>query len=78
MKSRLHLVAALVAVAPVVGCGDAGEMPTPTEIATVRLAVVAGADHGGRPYATAMTTEITSTPPYVGDPDGIGEALITI
>jgi hypothetical protein len=77
MKSRLHKVAALVAVAQLVGCTDEGAQ-LPTEITTVRLAVVEGAHHGGRPFATPMTTEATETPPYVGDPDGRGEALITI
>ena len=50
----------------------------PTEAAVVRLAVVAGADHGGRPYSTPMTQEVTSQPPYQGDADGLGEALITV
>ena len=50
----------------------------PTEAPVVRLAVVAGADHGGRPYSTPMTQEVTSQPPYQGDSDGVGEALITV
>ena len=50
----------------------------PTEATVVRLAVVAGADHGGRPYAQAMTQEVTSQPDYHGDADGAGEALITV
>lgn len=77
MKSRLHKVAALVALAQLVGCADEGAQ-LPTESTTVRLAVVEGAHHGGRPFLTPMTTEITESPPYVGDPDGRGQALITI
>lgn len=76
MRSRLPKVVLLVAVAQIVGC--AGEDQLPTGVATVRLAVVAGSDHGGAPFATPMATEITSTPPYTGDPDGTGAALITI
>ena len=50
----------------------------PTEATVVRLAVVAGADHGGRPYSPAMTQEVTSQPVYQGDADGVGDALITV
>lgn len=49
----------------------------PTE-GTVRLAVVAGAEHGGRPFHQSMTQEVTAMPPYQGDPDGVGEATLTI
>ncbi len=77
MKSRFHKVATMAAVVPlIVACADDG--PMPTGITTVRLAVVDGADHGGAPFTTPMTTEITSTPVYTGDPDGVGDALITI
>ena len=75
MRSRFHKVAVLIAVAHMAGCADE---QMPTAVATVRLAVVAGSDHGGAPFATPMTTEITSTPLYTGDPDGTGDALITI
>ena len=75
MRSRMQKVAVLLAVTVVAACTNER---APTGIASVRLAVVAGADHGGLPLATPMTTEITSTPPYVGDPDGTGDALITI
>ena len=44
----------------------------------MRLAVVGGAHHGGRPLATAMTQEVTTTPVWAGDPDGHGHALITV
>ena len=50
----------------------------PTAPRTVQLAVVAGADHGGRPLATEMTQEVTATPVWAGDPDGHGHALITV
>ncbi|MGH7714195.1 MAG: CHRD domain-containing protein [Gemmatimonadaceae bacterium] len=77
MKTRFHKVAVLLGIALLLaGCAEDG--PVPTGIATVRLAVVAGAEHGGAPFATPMTTEITSTPVYTGDPDGVGDALITI
>lgn len=52
-------------------------MPTGSD-STVQLAVVAGADYGGRPFAESMTQELTNTPLYAGDPDGTGTALITI
>jgi hypothetical protein len=45
---------------------------------TVRLAVVASADHSGTRLATAMTQEVTSVPPWQGDSDGRGSALLTI
>ncbi|HJU72906.1 MAG TPA: CHRD domain-containing protein [Gemmatimonadaceae bacterium] len=73
MKSRFTHAALLVAL---IACGNDG--PIPTGVATVRLALVAGADHGGLPFATPMTTEITTTPVYTGDPDGTGDALVTI
>lgn len=77
MKYRFHKLAVLVAVVPLLAaCAE--DRVLPTGITTVRLAVVADADHGGAPFATPMTTEITSTPVYAGDPDGIGDALITI
>ena len=49
-----------------------------TAAPTVELALVAGADHGGRPMATPMTQEVTTTPAWQGDPDGTGTALITL
>ena len=57
--------------------GCAGDAPTATE-ATVQLALVPGADHGGRPFTTALTQEVTTAPVWAGDPDGTGIALITV
>lgn len=70
-------IAALLAAASMTLAGCAREAPTGTT-ATVQLAVVAGADHGGRPFRTDLTQEVTSTPAWAGDPDGTGTALITI
>lgn len=53
------------------------ESPTPTE-ATVRLAVIAGSDHGGAPFSETLTQEVTTVPVWAGDPDGSGTALITM
>src|SRR5215831_2481727 len=74
-SSRLAMVLAVVP-AVVIGCGQ--EHRSPVELPTVRLAVVAGAEHGGRPHSTPMTQEVTTTPPWQGDADGTGEALITV
>ena len=68
----------LLAIVPVVVSGCGREQASPVELPTVRLAVVAGADHGGRPYPPAMTQEVTTTPPWQGDADGTGQALITV
>ena len=70
-STNLAVFSALTAL--LAGCGS----PTPTE-ATVHLAVLAGADQGGRPFHHWMAQEVTVVPQYVGDPDGVGEALITI
>lgn len=51
------------------------EVPTAE---TVQLAVVAGSEHGGKPFHEPMTQEVTTQPVYSGDPDGTGSALITI
>lgn len=45
---------------------------------TIRLAVVAGAEHGGAPFTTPLTQEVTSSPVWFGDADGAGDALVTI
>ena len=68
----------LLAIVPavVIGCGR--EQESPVELPTVRLAVVAGAERGGRPHSTGMTQEVTTTPPWQGDADGTGHALITV
>jgi len=78
MVTRSSRLAALLAIvmAAVVGCRQGQE--SPVELPTVRLAVVAGAEHGGRPYSTPMTQEVTATPPWQGDADGTGQALITV
>src|SRR5688500_17179265 len=55
---------------------------TTTQVESVRLAVqetrIAGSDHGGHPFATALTQEVTQTPVWSGDADGTGEALLTV
>ena len=66
---------ALAALAALAGCTS--DAPTATQ-GTVRLALVAGAEHGGRPFTTAMTQEVTWAPAWAGDPDGAGVALITV
>ncbi len=75
MSARLILAASLTLSPILAGCTR--EVPTASE-STVQLAVVAGADHGGRPFSESMTQEVTNTPVYAGDPDGAGTALITI
>lgn len=69
-------ILATLAFAPLAILGCSQDTPDPTE--TVRLAVMAGADHGGRPFSTDMTQEVTVSPPHTGDPDGTGSALITL
>jgi hypothetical protein len=73
--NRTLVLAVLTFPAGLVGC--APDAPTAAP-ATVRLAVIAGADHGGRPFSTAMTQEVTTQPEWRGDPDGTGVALITV
>lgn len=70
-------VLASLALAPAIlaGCGDETAIPTGP---TVQLALIAGADHGGRPFSTDLTQEVTATPVWAGDPDGTGTALITL
>lgn len=76
MSVRFAKIVALTVVTPTfAGCGTDASMPTQ---ATIQLAVVAGTDHGGIPYATPMSQEVTSQPVYAGDADGVGHALITI
>ena len=76
-NSMLSLVTSLgLAAGITTGCD---REPTSPMEATVALAVkIPGADHGGRPLATTMTQEVTTAPVYAGDPDGHGEALITL
>ena len=73
LPSRIAAVLALASMA-LLGCGH----DAPTATSTVRLAVIPGAEHGGRPYSTTMTQEVTTQPVWAGDPDGAGEALITV
>jgi hypothetical protein len=75
MAARFLILAGWLAIpAALVGCGP--DAPTATE--TVELRVVPGAEHGGRPLTTPMTQEVTTVPPWEGDPDGTGSALITV
>lgn len=71
----------LLATAALAACSP--EMPT--EQGTVVLAVRAATvdEHGGRPFATSMSTETFVDPNvaggrYTGDPDGSGTARLTI
>jgi hypothetical protein len=69
------LAVSLAAVpATLAACGQ--DAPTATE--TVRLAVIAGAKHGGAPFSTRLMQEVTTVPVFAGDPDGTGTALITV
>lgn len=70
-------ITALLALASMTLAGCTREAPT-ASTESVQLAVVAGADHGGRPFRTDLTQEVTSQPVWTGDPDGTGTALITI
>ena len=73
----LRLAASLTVIATgLAACRQ--ETAIPVAVQTVRLALIAGAEHGGAPFSTPMTQEITSTPPYAGDPNGTGTALITV
>ena len=77
MSTRtLHLLSLAVTPFALVACEPQPGIPTGPTV--VHLAVMAGADHGGRPYSTPMTQEVTSQPAYQGDLDGIGEATITV
>jgi hypothetical protein len=78
MVTRSSRLAVLLAIVPAVVIGCRQEQGSPVELPTVRLAVVAGAEHGGRPYSTPMTQEVTVSPPWQGDADGTGQALITV
>ena len=74
-RSRMFTAVLAVTVVLVSGCGGE-EHPAPT--GTVKLAVIAGAEHGGAPFARQLTQEVTTTPVWQGDADGTGEALITV
>ena len=76
MLHAIRTLAASVAIIPaLIGCNGDTSMPTD---ATVQLAVIAGADHGGTPFSTVMTQEVTTTPVWEGDADGSGVAVLTI
>lgn len=72
--STRWMVAASLTLTPFVLAGCAQDLPQ----SPVSLAVVAGADHGGRPFSESLTQEVVTSGGYFGDPDGTGTALITI
>jgi len=76
MSTRNVKLMSLAVTLALVACEPQPAIPTAPTV--VRLAVMAGADHGGRPYSTSMTQEATFQPPYAGDSDGVGEAILTI
>ena len=77
MSTRtLKLISLAVTPFALVACEPQPAIPTGPTV--VHLALIAGADHGGRPYSTPMTQEVTSEPPYEGDSDGTGEATLTV
>ena len=79
MVRRFTRFAALVAVGPTALAGCSSDREAPVAVATVRLAIVPGAEDGGAPFTTGMTQEVWHTPmAYAGDPDGTGSALITV
>jgi hypothetical protein len=71
----LAVLPVLTAMVGLVGCSTETPMPV---TGTVSLAVIPGADQGGRPFSTAMTQEVTTQPVWAGDADGTGSALITV
>lgn len=72
LRTPTRIIGLALLAAGIAACDQAG----PTETETVRLALVDAAQHGGMPFRTAMTQELTTT--VTGDPDGSGYALITI
>ena len=72
-----RLIPVVLALTATLLTGCAQDSPTDASN-TVQLAVVDGAEHGGRPFRQALTQEVTTTPVYAGDPDGTGVALITL
>lgn len=64
---------AALAAALLAGCSADSPATLPT---TVELAVIAGG-HGGAPFHVAMTQEVTHTPVWAGDADGVGRAILT-
>ena len=82
MVSRSLRLAASLAVVAVALTACSSEAPDPVGVQTVRMAVIANAENGGRPFSVHMTQEHTTintpNPPYFGDPDGHGEAVLTV
>ena len=76
MVSRSLRLAASLAVVGAALTACSSEAPDPVGVQTVRLAVIANAKHGGKPYSLHMTQEVTSSPVYSGD--GTGTALLTV
>jgi hypothetical protein len=74
---KLKLMALAITPFVLVAC-EQQQAAIPTGPTVVHLAVVAEADHGGRPHTTSMTQEATFQPPYQGDSDGVGEATLTV
>ena len=73
----LRLAASLALIpAGIAACRQ--ETPSLVGVQTVRLALIAGSEHGGKPFSTSMTQEVIGTPPYSGDSDGTGTALLTV
>ena len=77
MRTTFIKLASSIVVTTAVLASCTQDSPSPTE-ATVRLAVIAGGDHGGRPFSTSLTQELTTVPVWAGDPNGTGSALITV
>lgn len=78
MVIRFLRLAASLAVVPAVLAGCQQDSPSPVAVQTVRLALVAGAEHGGAPFSTPLSQEVTATPVWAGDPDGTGTVLLTV
>ena len=78
MVRRSIRLAASLAAASAAFAGCAQDQATPVAVETVRLTVIAGSEHGGAPFSTPMSQEVTATPPWSGDPDGTGTALLTV
>ena len=82
MVSRILKRAASLTVLSAAIAGCTADAHDPVGVQTVRLAVIANAEHGGAPFSVTMTQEVstinTPNPPYHGDPDGTGTALLTV
>jgi len=81
MLSRiLKLATSLTVLSAITACTS--DAPDPVGVQTIRMEVIANADNGGRPFSVHMTQEHTTintpNPPYFGDPDGSGEAVLTV